>query len=45
MGTAKACDMNGESVSTLTLKYVYVRIMPTEVTGRRFLRAPEPERH
>lgn len=28
-----------------TLKYIYVRITPTEITGRRFLRAPEPERY
>ncbi|PRY70159.1 nitroimidazol reductase NimA-like FMN-containing flavoprotein (pyridoxamine 5'-phosphate oxidase superfamily) [Glaciihabitans tibetensis] len=27
-----------------TLKYVYVRITPTSVTGRRFVRGPEPER-
>jgi len=28
-----------------TLKYVYVRIEPTEITGRRFERGPEPERY
>lgn len=28
-----------------TLKYVYVRITPTEITGRRFARGPEPERY
>ncbi len=28
-----------------TLKYVYVRIVPTELSGRRFVRAPEPERY
>lgn len=28
-----------------TLKYIYVRITPTEVTGRRFDRGPEPERY
>lgn len=28
-----------------TLKYVYVRITPTTVTGRRFERAEEPERY
>jgi hypothetical protein len=28
-----------------TLKYIYVRITPTEVTGRRFARGPEPERY
>ncbi|MFM9917948.1 pyridoxamine 5'-phosphate oxidase family protein [Lacisediminihabitans sp. H27-G8] len=28
-----------------TLKYVYVRIQPTEVTGRRFARGPEPDRY
>ena len=27
-----------------TLKYRWVRIHPTEVTGRRFARGPEPER-
>ncbi len=27
-----------------TLKYRWVRICPTEVTGRRFRRGPEPER-
>jgi nitroimidazol reductase NimA-like FMN-containing flavoprotein (pyridoxamine 5'-phosphate oxidase superfamily) len=27
-----------------TLKYVYVRITPTEISGRRFLLGPEPER-
>ncbi|MER3387162.1 MAG: pyridoxamine 5'-phosphate oxidase family protein [Microcella pacifica] len=27
-----------------TLKYRWVRIEPTEVTGRRFARGPEPER-
>jgi nitroimidazol reductase NimA-like FMN-containing flavoprotein (pyridoxamine 5'-phosphate oxidase superfamily) len=27
-----------------TLKYVYVRISPTSVTGRRFVRGPEPVR-
>jgi hypothetical protein len=27
-----------------TLKYVYVRITPTSVTGRRFIRGPEPAR-
>jgi hypothetical protein len=28
-----------------TLKYIYVRITPTEVTGRQFARGPEPERY
>ena len=28
-----------------TLKYVWVRITPRQVTGRRFDRAPEPERY
>lgn len=28
-----------------TLKYIYVRITPTEITGRRFDRGPEPERY
>lgn len=28
-----------------TLKYVYVRITPTLITGRRFERLPEPERY
>jgi uncharacterized protein len=28
-----------------TLKYVYVEISPTEVTGRRFDLGPEPERY
>jgi len=28
-----------------TLKYRWVRILPEEVTGRRFARAPEPERY
>lgn len=28
-----------------TLKYNYVRITPTKITGRRFERAPEPERY
>lgn len=28
-----------------TLKYVWVEIMPTEVTGRRFTLGPEPERY
>ena len=28
-----------------TLKYVYVRIEPSELTGRRFERGPEPERY
>ncbi|MGV8912755.1 MAG: pyridoxamine 5'-phosphate oxidase family protein [Rhodoglobus sp.] len=28
-----------------TLKYVWVEITPTEVTGRRFQLAPEPERY
>lgn len=28
-----------------TLKYVYVRITPIEITGRRFARSPEPERY
>lgn len=28
-----------------TLKYVYVRVEPTEITGRRFDRGPEPERY
>jgi hypothetical protein len=28
-----------------TLKYIYVRITPTEITGREFMRAPEPERY
>lgn len=28
-----------------TLKYVFVEITPTEVTGRRFAIAPEPDRY
>lgn len=28
-----------------TLKYQYVRIIPTLVSGRRFARGPEPERY
>lgn len=28
-----------------TLKYVYVRIEPTRMTGRAFLRGPEPDRY
>lgn len=28
-----------------TLKNIYVRITPTTITGRRFERAPEPERY
>jgi nitroimidazol reductase NimA-like FMN-containing flavoprotein (pyridoxamine 5'-phosphate oxidase superfamily) len=28
-----------------TLKYVYVEITPSEITGRRFLLGPEPERY
>lgn len=28
-----------------TLKYRWVRIVPTRVTGRRFARAPEPDRY
>lgn len=28
-----------------TLKYRYVRLTPSSVTGRRFERAPEPERY
>ncbi|MES2092548.1 MAG: pyridoxamine 5'-phosphate oxidase family protein [Actinomycetota bacterium] len=28
-----------------TLKYIYVRIVPTGISGRRFQRAPEPERY
>lgn len=28
-----------------TLKYIYVQITPTKITGRRFERAPEPERY
>lgn len=28
-----------------TLKYEYVRIVPTEISGRRFPRGPEPERY
>jgi hypothetical protein len=28
-----------------TLKYIYVRIAPTGISGRRFLRAAEPERY
>jgi hypothetical protein len=28
-----------------TLKYIYVRIVPTEISGRRFERGPEPERY
>ncbi|GAB3142884.1 pyridoxamine 5'-phosphate oxidase family protein [Marisediminicola antarctica] len=28
-----------------TLKYIYVRITPAAITGRRFERAPEPERY
>lgn len=27
-----------------TLKYTYVRIRPTSVSGRRFVRGPEPDR-
>jgi hypothetical protein len=28
-----------------TLKYTYVRITPTSVSGRRFRRGPEPARY
>lgn len=28
-----------------TLKYIYVRVEPTEISGRRFERGPEPERY
>lgn len=28
-----------------TLKYIYVRIEPTEISGRQFERGPEPERY
>jgi nitroimidazol reductase NimA-like FMN-containing flavoprotein (pyridoxamine 5'-phosphate oxidase superfamily) len=28
-----------------TLKYRWVRIVPTRITGRRFTRAPEPDRY
>jgi hypothetical protein len=28
-----------------TLKYIYVRVEPTEISGRRFARGPEPERY
>jgi nitroimidazol reductase NimA-like FMN-containing flavoprotein (pyridoxamine 5'-phosphate oxidase superfamily) len=28
-----------------TLKYIYVRITVNEITGRRFVRGPEPERY
>jgi hypothetical protein len=28
-----------------TLKYIYVEVTPTEVTGRRFHLGPEPERY
>ena len=28
-----------------TLKYRWVRISPTSITGRRFPRAPEPDRY
>ncbi|HEY0258373.1 MAG TPA: pyridoxamine 5'-phosphate oxidase family protein, partial [Lacisediminihabitans sp.] len=28
-----------------TLKYIYVRIVPTEISGRRFLLGSEPERY
>lgn len=28
-----------------TIKYRYVRITPTSITGRRFARAPEPDRY
>lgn len=28
-----------------TLKYIYVRITPATISGRRFERAPEPERY
>ncbi len=28
-----------------TLKYIYVRITPTSMSGRSFRRAPEPERY
>jgi nitroimidazol reductase NimA-like FMN-containing flavoprotein (pyridoxamine 5'-phosphate oxidase superfamily) len=28
-----------------TLKYIYVRITPARISGRRFERAPEPERY
>jgi nitroimidazol reductase NimA-like FMN-containing flavoprotein (pyridoxamine 5'-phosphate oxidase superfamily) len=28
-----------------TLKYIYVRIEPTQLSGRAFLRGPEPDRY
>lgn len=52
-GTAIAIEKQGEIfeadqlplISWIpTLKYVYVRITPTELSGRRFLRGVEPER-
>lgn len=30
---------------TATLKFVYVEITPTEISGRRFLLGPEPDRY
>lgn len=52
-GTARALEKRAEidAAEALplrpqipTLKYVFVEIAPTEVTGRRFPLAPEPER-
>ncbi len=53
-GTARALEKQSEIFAAdatplkpwiPTLKYVYVRIEPTEITGRRFQRGPEPERY
>jgi nitroimidazol reductase NimA-like FMN-containing flavoprotein (pyridoxamine 5'-phosphate oxidase superfamily) len=53
-GTARAIESQNEidAANALplhplipTLKYVWVEIKPTEITGRRFQLAPEPERY
>ncbi len=53
-GTARALEKQSEILAAdetpltpwiPTLKYVFVRITPTEITGRRFLRGPEPARY
>lgn len=53
-GTAKRLELQSEideadalplSPWIPTLKYRWVRIVPTSITGRRFARGPEPERY
>lgn len=53
-GTARALEHQAEIFAAdetpltpwiPTLKFVYVRILPTEITGRRFARGPEPARY